>query len=213
MNQKIITVLFSLVAIPSAIMAFVQSIFGWAISIIWLMILGKWSILGDAIYATIGMVIFSKVIAFVGLIFYMPAEYFLSNNKKLLGKFFNFLSHIYILVVITVCCVGVLWRFVNQSSPDDIIPVLMLSFVICNVLLTDVFVGDLQNEQSNVSMLRMMFVSSAYFTIAYLYLVMKMTNPIEIAIVFFIISALGFITQSIAFKIESKHQNSRRYSR
>ena len=118
--QKVITS----VCIPLMLL----NMFGGIVAGVWLAILGKWGIIG---WGVASFFISSSLIGFAmapGLLFAIPAIAFHEKGIKVGFYLFSFLGALYMVVILTVWCMGVLDFFIDKADAGSLYATLLWSY-------------------------------------------------------------------------------------
>ena len=105
----------------------VLNTFGGLVSGIWLAILGEWWAIGIGLLSIFASSMVISIALLPSLAFTAGAVAFGSNSKAAF-LFFGALANLYVVLVMTVWCVGALVFFLSPATPDTWIPLLIWSY-------------------------------------------------------------------------------------
>lgn len=102
--------------------------FGGIVSGIWLAILGEWGTIGRGLLFFIISTFAISIILMPSMLLSAPAAYCAEKGKTFGMLCFGTLSNLYIVLVITAWCCGILFLFVRDAESSRLIPKLIWSY-------------------------------------------------------------------------------------
>ncbi len=187
--------LISVFSVPLSLL----NVFGGIVSGIWLIILGKWGIIGFGIVALFISGIGLGIALMPGMLFSGPAAMLHEKGNKIGFYFFGFLSALYTILVLTIWCILVLYFFVKQANTNSIIPVLLWSYGVAVGPIAWMAQKEMQGG-NEYSMIATFFIQVAYLVSIIAILFFRVTL-IDVIVLFSLIMLIGLIIQ---FKIASQ---------
>ena len=184
------------VAIPLRLL----NMLGGIVSGVWLVILGRWGIIGYGLLALIVSSFCLGVVMMPALLFAAPAALLYEKGSKVAFYFFGFLATLYTMAVLTVWCMAVLFFFTRQADVSTIIPILLWSYVVATVPIAWMAQKELQGGGSIHSTISSMFAQVAYILVVLAMLLLKVSFLYGM-ILFLAVMMLGIVMQ---FRIESQ---------
>lgn len=172
-------------------------------SVIWLMVLGEWGILG---YGLLAMIISSFLISFAlipGLLLAVPAMSFLEKDNKLGGYFFGFLGSIYTISVMSAWCILVLLFFLNKADSSSYIPVLLWSYCVATGAIAYLAQKDSQSGNDS-SAIPTFFLKIAYILTMLGILLVGMSIQ-SVVVLFMLVMTVSLVIQFYVTYLEEKH--------
>jgi len=142
--------------------------FGGIIAGIWLLILGKWSLVFFGVITAFTGGFLLSFILLVPMIFTFPGMFFIEKDYKILGYFFNFLSLLTTIGIISFWCIASLWICYQKSTPEAVIPALIWSYGVAIYPLLAMAEKERDNE---FTMLTILFVQLAYIAMLILLII------------------------------------------
>jgi len=181
----------------------ILNMLGGIVSGIWLAILGEW---GDVVTGIIFFFVSTWLLGFAlmpSMLFVAPAAYCLEKGKTFGFIFFNALTNIYTLGLITIWCCGILFLFVKDATASSIIPRLIWSYGIATGPWAYMASKD---QEGTASFIATFLAELAYLVIIFLVLFSPITLLGAIK-VFGGFMAVGFIVQlSIVVMIQKEEK-------
>ncbi len=197
--MEAIAKLLGAIAVPLSIF----NILGGIVSVIWLAILGEWSLIG---YGVIAIMFSGMLLGFAilpSMLLAAPAVAMMEKNIKIGVYFFGLLSTIYTFGVLSAWCIIVLLYYTNQATADTIIPVLIWSYSVATAPIMWLAQKDLQSGNEH-AMMSTFFIEVAYI-LSIVGILFVEVSPIDIMVLFAVIMSIGMIMQfSLAFTIEKE---------
>jgi len=176
---------------------FVLNILGDIVAGIWLVILRDWEALWVGILAIFASHFPLSLFLMVGMIFILPAQYFIKKNNKSGILVCSFLSISYTLTLITIWSVMILWFFISSATPQNIMPRLIWSYGTAMSPWMFFAQKDQQGGDGNeYSLISLLFAEVAYISAMAMILFLKATM-FNILAVFGIVMGVCLIVEMI----------------
>ena len=180
--------LMAIIAVPLSLLNW----FGGIASLVWLLILGEWGLIGYGILSILGAGIFLSIVLMPALLFAAPSAAFERKNIKIGAYFFALLSEIYTIGVLSIWCIAIFVYHISQATPDSIFPVLVWSYSVATGPIVWLASKDLQSGDQ-YAMVSTFFIQIAYllsilsilllgFSLTYLFIIF--TLMMTVAIIF-----------------------------
>ena len=188
--KDILIKFFSFLAIPF----WVLNMFGGVVAVVWLAILGEWSLI---VFGIIGFFVGRYLIIALLLpaaLILSPGAYFLRRGIMSGTYFFGFLGALYCTAVLTVWSLFVLDFFVQQVLPQSLFPILLWSYIIATAPILWLAKKDIQDSGGDQTIVITIFIQIAYVTAIILFLLSNLAIS-DVYIIFCIILLFGMIIQ------------------
>jgi len=200
--MKSVFTLISVLLVP----IFVLNILGDIVAGIWLAILRDWEALWIGILAIFASHFPLSLLLMVGMLFALPAQYFIKKKNKSGILVCSFFSLSYTLALITIWSLMVLWFFISSATSQNIIPRLLWSYGTAMSPWMFFAQKDQQGEDGNeYSMISLLFAEVAYISAMIMILFLKATM-INVLAVFGIIMGVCLIIE-ITIGIKSSKES------
>jgi len=191
--MKSVFTLISVLLVP----IFVLNILGDIVAGIWLVTLRDWEALWVGILAIFASHFPLSLFLMVGMIFILPAQYFIKKNNKSGILVCSFFSISYTLTLITIWSVMILWFFISSATSQNIIPRLIWSYGTAMSPWMFFAQKDQQGGDGNeYSLISLLFAEVAYISAMAMILFLKATM-INILAVFGIVMGVCLIVEMI----------------
>lgn len=184
------------VAIPLSLL----NMLGGIVSGIWLVILGRWSIIGYGLVALIASSFCLSLAIMPTLLFAAPAALLYEKGYKLACYFFGFLATLYTMSVLAVWCMAVLFFFTRQADVSTIIPILLWSYVVATAPIAWMAQKELQGGGGIHSTISSTFAQVAYILVVLAMILLKVSFLYGV-ILFLAVMMVGIVMQ---FRVESQ---------
>jgi len=186
----------SFLAIASVLLVpiFVLNVLGDIVAGIWLAILRDWEALWIGILAIFASHFPLSLLLMVGMIFALPAQYFINKKNKSGILICSFLSLSYTLALITIWSLMVLWFFISSATSQNLIPRLIWSYGTAMSPWMFFAQKDQQGGGNEYSMISLFFAEIAYISAMVMILFLKATM-INILSVFGIVMGVCLIIE------------------
>jgi len=170
--------------------------FGGIVALIWLGMLGEWSLLGLGV----GLILlgaFSLGFALLpSLVLAMPLQKFEQSGNKV-GLFtLGFISSVYTNGVLTAWCIGILYIFVKDATTSNYIPSLLLAYTVATTPINYMAQKEQQGGDGSFALISAMFAQFAFLTTVGALLFFNVTL-IHLVIVFASVMLLNVISQFV----------------
>lgn len=171
---------------------------------IWLAILGEWwTIVSGLLFFFISTFALS-IIIMPSMLLSAPAAYWAEKGKTFGMLCFGALSNLYIIVVITVWCCGILYIFVKDATSISLIPKLIWSYGVATGPWAYMASKDQQGGEGFASMLSTFLAELAYVVIMLLVIFSSVTL-IQAFKVFIGFMLVGLVIQmTLAYLIQKE---------
>lgn len=186
----------SFLAIASVLLIpiFIFNLLGDIVAGIWLAILRDWEALWIGILAIFASHFPLSLLLMVGMLFALPAQYFIKKNNRGGILICSFFSLSYTLVLITIWSLTVLWFFISSATSQNIIPRLIWSYGTAMSPWMFFAQKDQQGGGNEYSMISLLFAEVAYISVMIMVLFMNVTLK-NIIMVFGSIMTIGLIIE------------------
>jgi len=195
--MKSIFTLISVLLVP----IFILNILGDIVAGIWLAILRDWEALWVGILAIFASHFPLSLLLMIGMIFILPAQYFIKKNNKSGILVCSFLSLSYTLALITIWSIIVLWFFISSATSQNIIPRLIWSYGTAMSPWMFFAQKDQQGGDGNeYSMISLLFAEIAYISAMIMILFLKATMTNILALFGIVMGACLIVEMIIGIK-------------
>ena len=186
-----------------ATIAVLLSLFNWfgaIVSLVWLLVLGEWRLIGYGLLSMLGAGIFLSILLMPAFIFTAPLAAFERRNIKIGAYFFALLSVIYKTGVLSIWCIAIFVYHISQATPDSIFPVLVWSHNVATGPIIWLASKDLQSG-NEYAMVSTFFIQIAYL-LSILSILLLGFSLTYLLVIFTLLMTLAIIYQFSISQIE-----------